>query len=162
MASPRSSISNIGGLVGFLVVCLAVSAIGGVITATSVTTWYPTLDKPPFNPPDWVFAPVWTTLYILMAIAGWRVWRYPSSAARRDALLIFAVQLGLNVTWSFLFFGLQQIGMALFEIVVLLAAIIVNMILFWRIERLAGALFIPYILWVAFATLLNGALWLRN
>lgn len=158
----RRSLSNIAGLIGFLIVCLAVAAIGGAITATSVTTWYPTLDKPAFNPPDWVFGPVWTTLYILMAIAGWRVWRHPRSTARRDALLVFAVQLGLNVTWSLLFFGLQQIGMALFEIVVLLFAIIVNMILFWRIERFAGALFVPYVLWVAFATLLNAALWLRN
>lgn len=166
MATPTKTSNqpawNIVALAGFVIVCLAVSAIGGAITATSVDTWYETLDKPPFNPPDWVFAPVWTTLYVLMAVAGWRVWRHARSAVRRDALIVFAVQLGLNLTWSLLFFGMQRIGMALFGIVVLLSTIIVNTILFWRIDRMAGVLFVPYVLWVAFATLLNVALWLRN
>ena len=150
------------GLVAFLVLCLIVSGIGGAVTATSVGTWYLGLHKPPFNPPNWIFAPVWTTLYILMAVAAWRIWRQPGLGSNRNALTIFAVQLTLNLTWSFIFFGLQQIGFALIEIVILLIAIIANTAVFWRIDRWAGALFVPYVLWVAFATVLNASLWWLN
>ena len=96
-----------------------------------------------------------------MAIAGWRIWRVRSKAGRR-ALAVFAVQLGLNLAWSFLFFGLQQIGLALVEVTLLLLAILATMVLFWRIDRLAGVLFLPYLLWVAYATLLNASLWWLN
>lgn len=150
------------GLVVFVALCLAISGIGGAITTTSVGTWYQALQKPSFNPPDWVFAPVWTTLYVAMAIAGWRVWRQARFEVRRKALTVFAVQLGLNLAWSFLFFGFQQVGLALLEIVILLLAVIANTIVFWRIDRLAGALFVPYVLWVAYATVLNAAIWLLN
>ena len=150
------------GLVGFVGTCLLVSAIGGAITATSVGTWYQALQKPSFNPPDWVFAPVWTTLYVFMAIAGWRVWRSERTESRQKGLIVFAVQLGLNLAWSFLFFGLQRIGLALVEIVILLLAICANTILLWRVDRFAGALFVPYVLWVSFATVLNAALWRLN
>ena len=150
------------GLAFFLVLCLAVSGLGGAVTATSVDAWYQTLNKPAFNPPDWVFAPVWTTLYVLMALAGWRVWRTPPTPARRSALLLFAVQLVLNLAWSLVFFGLQKIGMALLEIGALFAAIIANCLVFWRLDRLAGALFVPYVLWVGYAAVLNLALWLLN
>lgn len=150
------------GLVLFLVLCLAVSGIGGAITATSVDTWYQSLQKPPFNPPDWIFAPVWTALYVMMAIAGWRVWRRVGIETRRSALAVFAVQLGLNLAWSLVFFGLQRIGLAFAEIVILLIAITANTIMFWRIDRLAGVLFVPYALWVAYAAVLNGALWVLN
>ena len=142
--------------------CLAVSGIGGAITATSVDTWYQALEKPPFNPPDWVFAPVWIALYVLMAIAAWRVWRLRSSEVTGKALAVFAVQLGLNLSWSFLFFGLQRIDLALVEIVILLWAIITNTIMFWRIVRLAGLLLVPYAAWVTYATVLNASLWLLN
>lgn len=146
----------------FVIVCLAVAAAGGAITADSVDTWYPTLVKPPFNPPDWVFAPVWTTLYICMAVAAWRVWRTPASRARRDALLLFAVQLVLNLAWSALFFGLQRVGAASIEIVVLLIAIAATGLAFRRIDRLAGLLFVPYLLWVAFASALTFSIWWLN
>jgi tryptophan-rich sensory protein len=162
MQKHRKPRQEILGLVVFVALCLLVSGIGGAITATSVGTWYQALQKPPFNPPDWIFAPVWTTLYVLMAIAGWRVWRHERSELGRQALMVFAVQLGLNLAWSFLFFGLQRIGLALVEVIILLVAIIANTILFWRIDRLAGALFVPYVLWVAYATLLNTSLWLLN
>jgi benzodiazapine receptor len=154
--------TDILGLIGFLALCLVVSAIGGAVTATSVGTWYPTLQKPPFNPPDWVFAPVWTTLYVLMAIAGWRVWRCVGRRLNVTALKLFALQLALNLAWSFVFFGAQQIGLALVEICFLLFSIIATAILFWRIDRIAGTLFLPYIFWVAFATALNASLWLLN
>ncbi len=150
------------GLAGFLAACFAVSAIGGVVTATSVGSWYQELEKPAFNPPDWLFAPVWTTLYILMAIAGWRVWRCAPSAARTTALIMFAGQLCLNLAWSMLFFGLQLIGGALLEIVLLLLAIVVTTALFWRIDRPAAALLLPYALWVSYAALLNLSLWMLN
>ncbi len=150
------------GLVVFIALCLVVSGIGGAITATSVGTWYQALLKPAFTPPDWVFAPVWATLYLLMAIAGWRVWRRKGFGLGRQALAAFAMQLGLNLAWSFLFFGFQRIDLAMVEIVVLLAAIIANTVLFWRIDRLAGALFVPYLLWVAYAALLNASLWVLN
>ena len=149
-------------LLTFIILCLAVSGIGGAITATSVDTWYQALEKPPFNPPDWVFAPVWTALYILMGIAAWRVWRLRSFEATGKALAVFAVQLGLNLFWSFLFFGLQRIDLALVEIVILLCAIITNTIMFWRIDRLAGLLLVPYAAWVTYATVLNASLWLLN
>lgn len=153
---------EIAGLVFFLVLCLAVSAAGGVITASSVNTWYQGLDKPPFNPPDWVFAPVWTTLYVLMAIAAWRVWRTPRSPARRNALLLFAVQLVLNLVWSLVFFGFRNIGMAMLEIATLLLAIIATALVFGRLDRPAGVLFVPYLLWVGYAAVLNFSLWLLN
>jgi tryptophan-rich sensory protein len=153
---------NVVALVCFLGACLAVSAIGGAITATSVGAWYQTLQKPAFKPPDGVFAPVWTALYVLIAIAGWLVWRHRQAEGRQTALATFAVQLGLNIAWSACFFGLQQIGLALVNIVILLAAITANMVLFWQIDRLAGLLFVPYLLWVAFATVLNAAIWLLN
>jgi tryptophan-rich sensory protein len=150
------------GLVVFLVVCLAVSALGGLLTASSVDGWYTTLNKPTFNPPNWVFAPVWTALYVLMAIAGWRVWRSAGPAVRRRPLVVFGVQLALNLLWSLLFFGLQQIGLALLDISLLLLAISVNTVLFWRVDRLAGWFFVPYVLWVGFALVLNLSLWLLN
>ena len=150
------------GLGGFVAVCAAVSGLGGAVTATSVDTWYQALEKPAFNPPDWLFPIVWTILYVMIAIAGWRVWRRAPIDVTRRALAVFAVQLGLNLGWSFLFFGLQQIGIALAEIVVLFLAIAANAVLFWRIDRWAGTLLVPYLVWVAYATVLNAALWLLN
>ncbi|MGB5651819.1 MAG: TspO/MBR family protein [Sedimenticolaceae bacterium] len=150
------------GLVAFLFACLIVSGIGGLVTATSVRGWYTTLSKPAFNPPDWVFAPVWTILYVLMAIAAWRVWRTENSAARLQALTVFGVQLALNLSWSILFFGFREVGLALADIVVLWSAIAFNAFLFWRIERLAGWLLFPYLLWVAFAAALNLSIWWLN
>jgi tryptophan-rich sensory protein len=144
------------------ILCLAVSGGGGAITATSVDTWYQALEKPPFNPPDWLFAPVWTALYILMGIAAWRIWRLRSFEGTRMAFAVFGAQLCLNLAWSFLFFGLQRIDLALLEIIILLIAIITNTIVFWRIERLAGLLFVPYAVWVTYATILNASLWLLN
>ncbi|MBN33867.1 MAG: TspO protein [Rhodospirillaceae bacterium] len=159
--SPKRS-RDLFGLLAFITLCLAVSGGGGAITATSVDTWYQALEKPPFNPPDWLFAPVWTTLYILMGIAAWRVWRLRSFEATRMAFAVFGAQLCLNLAWSFLFFALQRIDLALLEIIILLIAIITNTIVFWRIERLAGLLFVPYAVWVTYATILNAALWLLN
>lgn len=159
---PRGLVRDILVLAGLVAVCLAVGGIGGAVTALSVDTWYADLRKPTFNPPDWIFAPVWTTLYVLMAVAAWRVWRRAGFKDSETALLVFTCQLLLNLGWSVLFFGLREIGLALIGIVLLLVLIIVNTRLFWRIDRLAGALFVPYVAWVAFAAVLNAALWVLN
>lgn len=156
------SARDIAGLAVFVALNAAVSALGGWATAGSVGTWYVTLEKPSFNPPDWVFAPVWSALYLMIAIAGWRAWRRAAGAQRSLAFSAYAVQLALNLSWSFVFFGAQRIGAALAVIVALLAAILANAFLFWRIERAAGALLLPYAAWVSFATLLNAALWRLN
>jgi len=150
------------GFAVFLALCLAVSAIGGAATASSVGTWYQTLAKPAFNPPNWIFAPVWTALYFMMAVAGWRVWRRDGLRRAGWALSLFALQLVLNLAWSILFFGMRSIGGALIEIVVLLLAILATTAVFWQRDRLAGMLFVPYAGWVAFATVLNAALWRLN
>ena len=150
------------GLFFFVALCLLVSAAGGMVTATSVDTWYQALAKPSFNPPDWVFAPVWTTLYFLMGGSGWRLWRRSALRATRGALALFGLQLFLNFAWSVLFFGFQRIDLALIDIVILFVAIVANMILFWRIERLATLLLVPYAAWVVFAIVLNVSIWLIN
>jgi benzodiazapine receptor len=155
-------------LFGFVLLCLAVAAAGGAVTASSVGTWYAGLAKPVFNPPNWVFAPVWTALYLMIAVAGWRVWRRRASPGATGepgvwlALGAWALQLALNLGWSFVFFGARLVGAALLEIVILLAAILMTTVLAWRIDRVAGALFVPYAAWVAFATVLNAALWRLN
>lgn len=150
------------GLAAFAAGCLVVSALGGAVTATAVETWYPTLAKPWFTPPDSVFPPVWTVLFLLMAIAGWRAWRQPGGSARTAALNWFGAQLVLNLMWSVIFFGLQAPGWALVEIGILLAAIGATLRAFWRLDRWAAAALLPYTLWVAFAALLNGAIWWLN
>lgn len=149
------------GLAVFVGINVAVSALGGWATSASVNTWYPTLVKPAFNPPDWIFAPVWSALYLMIAVAGWRVWRRGGGEARL-ALTVYAVQLALNLSWSFVFFGARLIGPALVVIAALLAAIVVNAALFWRLDRVAGALLVPYAAWVSFAAVLNAALWRLN
>lgn len=142
---------------------LAIGALGSVFTVRSLPVWYRTLDKPDWNPPDRVFGPVWTTLYVLMGIAAARVWR---SSRRRDqvrtALGLFGVQLGLNLAWSWLFFDRRRIDLALAEIVALDAVIAANALAFGRIRRDAGLLLVPYLAWSTFATVLNADIVLRN
>jgi len=122
--------------------------------------WYEALRKPPLTPPNWVFAPVWSVLYLAIAVAGWLIWR--SRRHRATALALWGVQLALNAAWSFLFFGLQRQGLALLEIGVLLMFIVATAVVFFRVRPLAGALFAPYAAWVAFASYLNAGLWYLN
>ena len=147
-------------LFGFVVVSLGVGAVAGSITAPAIPSWYAGLVKPPFNPPDTIFAPVWSALYVLMAVSAWRVWLKTGFKCREMAL--YAVQLTLNFAWSFIFFGAHALVAALIELVVLLAFIVVTMLSFWRKDRIAGALFVPYAAWVSFAGVLNAALWRLN
>lgn len=146
-----------------LAVCFAVALGNRVVTATAVDGWYQGLAKPPFNPPDWLFAPVWNILFVLMAVAAWRIWEHvPAGIHRRTALALFGLQLVANLLWSTLFFGLQQAGGALVEILVLEALIVVTMVVFWHHDRVAGLLLAPYAAWVAFAIALNTAIWWLN
>jgi len=142
---------------------LTVAAIGGLATSSSVGSWYATLNKPSFNPPSAVFGPVWTTLCILMALAAWRVWRGPAADdKRRRALMLYGVQLALNLAWSLIFFGLRRPDLAMIEIAVLLAAIVATTAAFARVDRPAAWLMAPYIAWVSFASVLNFAIWRLN
>jgi benzodiazapine receptor len=142
----------------FLVVNVIVSGIGGAITSSSVVDWYPTLAKPAFNPPDWLFGPVWTLLYVVMAVAAWRVWRQAGWRAARGALLLYFVQLGANLAWSALFFGLRRPDLALVDCLLLLGLVLVTALAFRRHDRSAALLMVPYLLWVGFACVLNGSI----
>jgi benzodiazapine receptor len=146
----------------FLVCTLAVAALASAFTASSVNTWYRQLRKPAFNPPAWIFAPVWTTLYLMMALSAWLVWRNAGWTAGRMALTLFFAQLCLNGLWSALFFGLQRPGLAVVEILVLFVAVISTAIAFLPISKLAFWFLVPYAAWVAFASLLNFELWRLN
>ena len=146
-------------LAGFLMVTLGVTAIGGLATSRSVGSWYPMLIKPTWNPPGWVFGPVWTALYAMMAVAARLVWR---QAGWCGALALFGVQLALNAIWSPLFFGLHRIDLALADIVLLWAGVVATTAAFCNVTPVAGWLFVPYLLWVTFATALNFALWRLN
>jgi len=158
----RTSWQDLAGLIRWLALVLVVAVIGGMVTGSSVTDWYPQLVQPGFAPPNAVFGPVWTILYVMMAYAAWRVSRVYGFRGAPWALGVFLVQLGLNLLWSVLFFGFQQIGLALFEIVVLWVVILVAIVLFWRLDRIAGALLLPYLAWVGFAGVLNHAFWVLN
>lgn len=146
-----------------LIIPLSIGAIGGFLTMEYVKTWYITLNKPSFNPPNYLFGPVWSTLYAIMGIASYLVWKKRNTAKNYSfAASVYFIQLVLNLMWSFLFFYQQQIGLALVEIIILLLAIILNSILFYRINKIAGLLYIPYIMWVSFATLLTYSIYMLN
>lgn len=134
----------------------AAGAIGSAATFENVRAWYPTLTKPSWNPPNWIFAPVWTTLYVLMGTAAWRVWR--TGPAARPLIVGYFVQLLSNALWSILFFGLKQPAWALVDIMILWGLLVWLLVNFWRTDRLAGVLWLPYVLWVTFATALNTAI----
>lgn len=149
-------------LVLFCALCFGIGALGAAVTETSVGDWYASLLKPSFNPPNAVFGPVWTCLYALMAIAAWRVWRAADLTTSRGPLTLFLLQLALNLGWSVVFFGLQKIGAAVATIIVLDVAILVTLLAFRTIDRMAAFLMLPYLCWVLFATVLNVALWRLN
>ena len=158
----RSRTAEIVGLVLFLALCLGVGMLGGDITAASVKTWYADLTKPSFHPPDAVFGPTWTVLYILMGVAAWRVWRVADRDTARGPLAMFALQLALNLGWSVAFFGLHRAGAAVAVILVLEVAVVATALAFRPIDRIAALLLVPYVLWVAFAMVLNIAIWRLN
>lgn len=144
-------------LAGLVILCLGAGWLGTFATTPNIPTWYASLEKPPFNPPNSVFPIVWNILYVLMAVAAWLAWR-----RRPGVLLPFFVQLALNVAWSFTFFGAQNPPLGLLVIVLLLAAILWTMAVFWPVSRAAALLLLPYLAWVSFATVLNASIWWLN
>jgi tryptophan-rich sensory protein len=149
--------------VGFIVLIELIGNIGSIATFSQITGWYAALTKPSFNPPSWIFGPVWTILFALMGIALYLVWlNGVKKAATRTAIIAFSFQLILNVLWSFIFFGWHQPGFALIEIFLLWLAIVVTIRVFHNVSRLAAWLMVPYLAWVTFATLLNFSIWRLN
>ena len=155
--------SNAIKLILSVAVPLAVGGLSGFATARGVDTWYPTLAKPSFNPPAWVFGPTWTLLYVLMGVALFLVWRQGlDTQGVKLALTVFAVQLVLNALWSIIFFGMQSPAWAFVEIILLWLAIVATLWAFWRVMPAAGWLLVPYLAWVSFAAVLNGSIWILN
>ena len=145
-------------------ICLVVGYLSSITTQSSINTWYPTLIKPSFNPPNWLFAPVWTLLFIMMGIAAGMIWNQLENQRElvKKALLFFTVQLLLNALWSYLFFGLNNVLLALIEIVLLWLIIYETFYIFKKIDKKAAYLFIPYLIWVGFAAVLNGSIYYLN
>jgi tryptophan-rich sensory protein len=146
-------------LLVLLILCFAVAGLGGLTTTPNIPNWYTGLAKPSWTPPSWVFGPVWSVLYLSMAVAAWLVWRKGDALV---PLILFAVQLALNAAWSWLFFGMHSPGAAFVDIVLLLDAITATTIVFWHRSLAAGLLMIPYLAWVNFAAVLNFAIWRMN
>jgi translocator protein len=149
-----------------IIICIAIpliaGGISGIAVSGNVTSWYATLNKPVFNPPNYLFGPVWTMLYIMMGISLFLIWKSPPCDARNYALAIFCIQLVLNFAWSFIFFLFKQAGWAFFEIILVWISVVAMIIIFHRINKTAAFLQIPYLLWVSFASVLNGAIWWLN
>lgn len=142
-------------LIASIIICQLAGLIGAVFTTPSISGWYAGLNKPFFNPPNWLFGPVWTLLYLLMGISLYLVWNQKKGVKTKTALIIFAIQLGLNVLWSVIFFGLHSPLVAFLEIIVLWLFIILTIIKFFPISKISAYLLIPYLLWVSFASFLN-------
>jgi tryptophan-rich sensory protein len=160
---PDMKIKDIFKLIVCVVACLAAGLIGSIFTREAIPTWYAALEKPAFNPPNWLFAPVWTLLYILMGIAAFLVWRKGLENRQvRIALIVFLVQLVLNALWSVAFFGLESPLYGLVVIAALWVAILFTVLKFHRISLTASVLLWPYLLWVTFAAVLNVSIWLLN
>lgn len=151
----------------FIIAIVAVELagiIGAVFTMPAIGGWYATLNRPVLNPPNWIFGPVWTTLYFLMGVAIWLIWANTAvnSKEKKKAFIIFALQLALNVLWSIIFFGWHNPGLAFFELILLWLSILWTIFVFYKISRPAAWLLLPYIIWVSFAGYLNCAIWLLN
>jgi len=147
-------------LLGFLLFTLGVGFLAGQVTAPNIPSWYAGLAKPSFNPPNWIFAPVWTSLYALMALAAWRVWRV--TGWKSKGVVLWLIQLTLNFVWSFVFFGAHNPAAAFADLAVLWIAILATIFVFFRADRLAALMLLPYLAWVSFAGVLNFTIWQLN
>jgi len=154
-----NSRQNLLVLGGWLILSFAVATFGGLFMPGP---WYEQLTKPTWNPPNWIFGPVWTFLYIAMAVAAWLIWKQGGWKAQKLPLSFYIAQMLLNAAWSFLFFGQQQIGLALIDLTLLFLLLAITTALFWSKSRTSGILLVPYLLWVGFATSLNFAIWRLN
>jgi benzodiazapine receptor len=153
------SLSGIISLIGFVGACFVAASMGAIFPPGS---WYERLAKPSWRPPNWLFAPVWTILYLTIAVSGWLVWRRAGFAGAAFPLAIFALQLVLNAAWTPIFFGLHRPGAAFVEIAVLWASITATIVLFFPIDAFSAWLLVPYLAWVSFAAALNFAIWRLN
>jgi benzodiazapine receptor len=158
-ADHLSPVRSVLALLGWLALSLTAAAMGGLFLPGE---WYAALRKPAWNPPNWIFGPVWAALYIAMAIAAWLVWKRGGFRGQRTALWLFLVQLFFNALWSPLFFGLRSPALGLLNILLLWLALLGTIVAFWRARPIAGAILVPYLAWVSFATALNFALWHLN
>jgi tryptophan-rich sensory protein len=149
-------------LVVSIILCQLAGFLGSLFTTPAIPTWYTTLHKPSFTPPNWIFGPVWISLFVLMGISLFMVWRHQDHSQFKIAFIFFFVQLILNVLWSAAFFGLKSPLLGLIDIVLLWIAILVTIKTFFKVSKTAGLLLLPYILWVSFAILLNFSLWILN
>ncbi|MFT7183853.1 MAG: benzodiazapine receptor [Oceanicoccus sp.] len=145
-----------------ILIAQAAGFIGAIFTFSSVDTWYLTLNTPSWNPPSWVFGPVWTTLYTLIGISAYLIWRNKDKIKKKLALQVYGIHLVFNALWTILFFGLKNPGFAFAEILILLSLIITTIVLFWRIDKRASYLLLPYLGWVTFASYLNFTIWQLN
>ncbi len=159
IANPQPTRRRLRALAGWLLLCFAAASFGGLFVPGE---WYATLKKPAWNPPSWVFGPVWSALYTMMAVAAWLVWRQGGFATQRRPLGLFLAQLALNAAWTPLFFGLRNPGLAFAEMVLLWLAIAATIAAFRPVSRTAMCLLTPYLAWVSFAAALNFALWRLN
>ncbi len=155
-------INDILKLVASVILCQVAGFLGSLFTTPAIPTWYATLKKPFFNPPNWIFSPVWISLFILMGISLFFVWRRPDHPKFKIAFIFFFVQLILNIFWSAAFFGLRSPLLGLIDIVLLWIAILFTILNFLKVSKFAGVLLLPYLVWVSFATLLNFSLWILN
>jgi len=154
--------SQILKLIASIILPLALGTIAGMFTSQSIPDWYATLNRPSFNPPNWIFGPVWTTLYLLMGISLFLIWQQDISKERNLAIWVFLLQLLLNFGWSFIFFYFNWIGIALVEIILLWISIVYMLVLSYKIKPLAAYMNLPYLLWVTFATVLNASYYILN
>jgi translocator protein len=163
MDAHKGSLGRNFGFVFLAVIAVAAtSLLGQLATYPNLAPWYAGLVKPSFNPPNWVFGPVWTTLYLLMAFSVWRILRLPQSPERRWALIIFFVQLALNAAWSWMFFAANNPLLGLINIVPQFLVVFATVAAFYRLDRIAGWSLFPLVAWVGYATLLNFAIWRLN
>ena len=153
---------SILSLIIIIVICYVAAGLGAYFTAQSVNSWYVTLQKPEWNPPNWVFGPVWTLLYLFIAISGWLVWKKVTFYDNPLLYGFFILQLILNIVWSGIFFGMEQPGWAIVDIILLIFFILLYILSSWPVSKLASILFIPYFLWVGFAMILNIMIWRLN
>jgi len=151
-----------GKLIASILLPLGIGGIAGMFTTEAIPGWYASLNQPSFNPPNWVFGPVWTTLYIIMGISLYLIWKMEAGKERNRAIFVFMVQLLLNFFWSFFFFYFKMIGVALIDIVALWIMIVVILFRFYKLKPIASYINIPYLLWVTFATALNVAYFFLN
>lgn len=144
----------------FIIICLSIASLAGWVTESNIATWYNALQKPSFNPPAYVFGPVWTTLYILIGISGGILWHYRKQATA--AFVFYLIQLAFNFAWSFIFFGAHQIGWALVDMILMIAFIVLTITQSLKVSTVAALLLLPYLSWVLFACVLNANLWILN